>query len=149
MAEKQGTLKKAKETVFVTSSERETFHLAKKLAGGFKGEEVVFLIGDLGAGKTVFAKGIASGLGLKDVHQVCSPSFTLVNVYQAKYLIFHIDLYRLNEASEIFDLGWEDYLSQGVVLVEWAEKMPFEVKAIRIVIETGRGDERKIRVEYS
>ncbi len=69
-----------KEKEYLTNSERETFLLAKKLAKDFKGQEVVLLIGELGAGKTVFAKGIAAGLGMKDVHQVCSPSYTLINI---------------------------------------------------------------------
>ncbi|MFQ5722588.1 MAG: tRNA (adenosine(37)-N6)-threonylcarbamoyltransferase complex ATPase subunit type 1 TsaE, partial [Candidatus Aminicenantales bacterium] len=81
-------LKRTKE--YITNSERETFLLAKKLAANFRGSEVVLLEGELGSGKTIFAKGIAAGLGLKDVNQVCSPSYTLVNIYQAKYPIFHI-----------------------------------------------------------
>ena len=68
----------------MTRSERETFLLARKLAKDFNGQEVVLLEGELGAGKTIFAKGIASGLGLEDVHQVCSPSYTIVNIYYAK-----------------------------------------------------------------
>lgn len=129
-----------------SSSEKETFLLAKKLARSFKGREVVFLYGELGAGKTVFAKGIAAGLGLEDVHQVCSPSFTLVNIYRAKFLIFHIDLYRLGKDSEIDDLGWEDYLDEGVIIVEWAEKLKVEWKAIKVTIEVDDNDTRKITV---
>jgi len=131
---------------YITNSERETFLLAKKLAASFKGNEVVLLEGELGAGKTIFAKGIAAGLGLKDVHQVCSPSYTLVNIYQAKYPIFHIDLYRLDQDAEILDLGWEDYLDQGVVIVEWAEKITFELDGLRIIIKIEEGDRRKIKI---
>ncbi len=131
---------------YITRSERETFLLAKKLAQGFKGKEVVLLEGELGTGKTVFAKGLAAGLGLKDFHQVCSPSYTLINIYQARYPIFHIDLYRLGKEKEIMDLGWEDYLGQGVIIVEWAEKLRFSQDAIRIVIRTGKQDERKITI---
>ncbi|MBA7622642.1 tRNA threonylcarbamoyladenosine biosynthesis protein TsaE [subsurface metagenome] len=129
---------------YVTNSERETFLLAKKLSQGFKGEEVVFLEGELGTGKTVFAKGLAAGLGLKDFHQVCSPSYTLVNIYQAKFSIYHIDLYRLEKDSEIMDLGWEDYLGQGVIIVEWAEKVKFNLDAIRVTFRMGKKDQRKI-----
>lgn len=131
---------------YITRSERETFLLAKKLAQGFKGKEVVLLEGELGTGKTVFAKGLAAGLGLKDFHQVCSPSYTLINIYQAKYPIFHIDLYRLGKEKEIMDLGWEDYLGQGVIIVEWAEKLRFNQAAIRIVIRIGKQDQRKITI---
>jgi tRNA threonylcarbamoyladenosine biosynthesis protein TsaE len=137
-----------KQEEYVTHSERETFLLAKNLAKGFKGKEIVLLIGELGAGKTIFAKGIASGLGLKDVHQVCSPSYTIINIYQARYPIFHIDLFRLGENSEIQDLGLEDYLGEGVVIVEWAEKIKFNLEAIRVTFELGKGDERKIKISF-
>jgi tRNA threonylcarbamoyladenosine biosynthesis protein TsaE len=130
-----------------SSSEKETFLLAKKLAESFEGREVVFLIGELGAGKTIFAKGIAAGLGLEDVHQVCSPSFTLVNIYQAKFPIYHIDLYRLGKESEIEEIGWEDYLDQGVVIVEWGEKMPADLEAIEVTFEVEHDDTRKIKIK--
>ncbi len=134
--------------VHTTSSERETFLIAKKLAESFEGREVVLLIGELGAGKTVFAKGIAAGLGLEDIHQACSPSFTLVNIYQAKFPIYHIDLYRLGKESEIEDLGWEDYLDRGVIIVEWAEKLRVDVESIRVTIEVDADDTRKIKIEH-
>lgn len=137
-----------KGTEYLTNSERETFLLAKKLAKDFKGQEVVLLIGELGAGKTVFAKGIAAGLGMKDVHQVCSPSYTLINIYKAKYPIFHIDLYRLEKNAEILDLGWEDYLGQGIIVVEWGQKIKFNLDAIRVVLHMGKKDQRKITVSY-
>jgi len=129
---------------YVTRSEEETFRLAKKLSQGFKGTEVVFLIGELGSGKTIFAKGLAAGLGLEDFHQVCSPSYTLLNIYQGKHTIFHIDLYRLGKDSEVLDLGWEDYLGQGVLIVEWAEKVKFDLDAIRVTFRMGKKEERRI-----
>ena len=129
-----------------THSEEETFLLAEDLARGFKGTEVVLLVGELGAGKTIFAKGIAAGLGVGDVHQVCSPSFTLINIYQAKYPIYHVDLYRLNKSTEVSDLGWEDYLGQGVIIVEWAEKIPFPLRAIRVELQVENRDKRRIRI---
>jgi tRNA threonylcarbamoyladenosine biosynthesis protein TsaE len=139
--------KSPKAEKYTSSSEKETFLLAKKLARSFKGGEIVFLYGELGAGKTVFAKGIAAGLGLKDVHQVCSPSFTLVNIYQAKFPIFHIDLYRLGHGSDIDELGWEDYLDEGIIVVEWAEKLKVDWKVIKVTIKVEDDDSRKIKVE--
>ncbi|MBN2199917.1 MAG: tRNA (adenosine(37)-N6)-threonylcarbamoyltransferase complex ATPase subunit type 1 TsaE [Candidatus Aminicenantes bacterium] len=133
--------------VFHSPSREETFRTGRKLARGFRGDEVVLLFGDLGAGKTVFAKGLAAGLGLENADEVCSPSYTLLNIYQARMPIFHFDLYRLNGESEIYDLGWEDYLGRGVVIVEWGEKWPFEVRAVRIYLEVGEGDRRTITVE--
>lgn len=131
---------------YITRSEEETFQLAHELAESFDGDEVVLLFGELGAGKTVFAKGVASGLGIKDHHHVCSPSFTLVNIYQARYPIYHVDLYRLGAGTDIQDLGWEDYLGQGVVLVEWAEKLRFSLDAIYVRFEVLGENKRKITI---
>ena len=139
-------LRKPTTKVILSYSEEETFRLAYELTEGFKGEEVVLLFGELGAGKTVFAKGIASGLGFKDYHHVCSPSFTLVNMYQAKYPIYHVDLYRLGKNKEILDLGWEDYIGHGVVIVEWAEKLSFPLDAIHVQFEILDEDQRKITI---
>jgi len=130
-----------------TASEEATFLLAKEMAGSFQGKEIVLLTGELGAGKTIFAKGIAAGLGLEDVNQVCSPSFTLVNIYRAKFPIFHIDLYRLEKKFEIDDLGWEDYLDRGVIIVEWGERFQIEMEAIQVSIEVEEDDTRKITIE--
>jgi len=135
-------------TVAVTRSEEETFELARRMAERFTGTEVVLLTGELGAGKTVFAKGIAAGSGVADPDRVASPSFTLVNVYEGRgRRIFHIDLYRLERDAEIADLGWEDMLGQGIVVVEWAEKLTFPVDGIRVRIEALDGDERRITIE--
>lgn len=130
----------------VTRSAEETFRLAEEMASAFKGTEVVLMTGELGAGKTVFAKGLAAGAGVADPDRVCSPSFTLINIYEGRYRVFHIDLYRLDREADILDLGWEDLLGQGIVVVEWAEKLPFALDGIRVRIETGAGDERKITV---
>jgi tRNA threonylcarbamoyladenosine biosynthesis protein TsaE len=134
-------------TVFTTRSESETRGVAENLARGFRGDEVVFLIGDLGAGKTVFAKGLAAGLGLADIHQVCSPTFTLMNVYIARVPVYHLDLYRLANTPEIRDLGFEDYVGDGVIIVEWAEKIDFPMPAIKIRIEVTSDDTRTITIE--
>jgi tRNA threonylcarbamoyladenosine biosynthesis protein TsaE len=133
--------------VFTTRSEAETFELARKTAAAFKGNEVILLVGELGAGKTVFAKGLASGAGVADTDRVSSPSFTLVNVYEGRHRVFHIDLYRLEREAEILDLGWEDMLGEGIVIVEWAEKLTFPLAGIRVRIETAGDDERRITID--
>jgi tRNA threonylcarbamoyladenosine biosynthesis protein TsaE len=132
--------------VVTTRSEEETFELARRMASGFEGREVVLLSGELGAGKTVFAKGIAAGAGVTATDRVSSPSFTLVNVYEGKWPVFHIDLYRLEREPEILDLGWEDYLGEGIVIVEWAERLTLPVEGIRVLIETVGDDERRITI---
>jgi tRNA threonylcarbamoyladenosine biosynthesis protein TsaE len=138
-------LPKVKETR--TSSEEETFRLAKDLARDFRGDEVVLLTGELGSGKTIFAKGIAAGLGFGDGRLVCSPSYTLLNVYQAKFPIYHFDLFRLEKEADIWDLDWEDFLGNGVVIVEWAEKLRLDLAGLRVSIKVGRGGVRTIRID--
>ena len=133
----------------ISHSEEETFNVAKTMARRFKGKEVVLLMGELGAGKTIFAKGIAAGLGLKEHRLVCSPSYTILNIYEARFPIYHFDLYRLDRDADILDLGWEDYLDRGVVIVEWGERIPFALDAIRINIKKERGDIRKIIFSWS
>lgn len=132
--------------VVVTRSEAETIRAAEELAKGFRGTEIVLLSGELGAGKTVFAKGLAAGLDVEDAGRVCSPSYTLVNIYKGRVPVFHIDLYRLEKDSEIRDLGWEDYLGEGVVIIEWAERLPFPVDGIRVTLEPGPDDTRTITI---
>jgi tRNA threonylcarbamoyladenosine biosynthesis protein TsaE len=139
-------VKRPRKTVRTTRNKRETFRLAEDLARSLSGDEVLLLTGELGAGKTVFAKGLAAGLGVADPNQVCSPSYTLVNVYQGRVPVFHIDLYRLGSGAEIEDLGWEDYLGEGVVIVEWAERLPFPLEGIRVRIDPGPDDERTITI---
>jgi len=132
----------------VTRSAEETFRLAERLAAGFSGTEILLLEGELGAGKTVFAKGIASGAGVRNVHDVRSPSFTLVNIHEGRHRVFHIDLYRLEREADILDLGWEDFLGEGIVVVEWAEKLTFPLDGISVRIDPGPGDERRITIRW-
>ncbi|MCP2518828.1 tRNA (adenosine(37)-N6)-threonylcarbamoyltransferase complex ATPase subunit type 1 TsaE [Candidatus Aminicenantes bacterium AC-335-A11] len=131
---------------FITNSEEETFSLAKNLGSELIGKEVILLIGELGAGKTIFAKGIASGAGVEDVTEVCSPSYTILNIYEGKFPIYHFDLYRLSDIEEIEDLGWEDYIGEGVVIIEWGEKVSFPNPDIKIEIQILGNNRRKIRI---
>jgi len=103
-------------------SEEQTIALAKKLAPTFKKGDVVCLTGSLGAGKTVFVRGLAAALGI-DENDVNSPSFTFVNEYPGETPIFHFDLYRINDPSELYEIGWDEYLGrEGLTVVEWGEK---------------------------
>jgi tRNA threonylcarbamoyladenosine biosynthesis protein TsaE len=110
------------ETV-TTRSEEETIALARAFAAGLRPGAVVLLLGDLGAGKTTFVRGLALGLGL-DAEAVSSPTFTLIQDYRGHPSLYHVDLYRL-QGAEIDDLGLEE-LSTGdaIVAIEWAEKLP-------------------------
>lgn len=107
---------------FYTKSEAETEALAQKLASRLTPGTVIAFTGDLGAGKTAFTRGLARGLGLQD--RVTSPTYTIVNEYPGEIPLFHFDLYRLGSSEELFDIGWEDYLTRGGILaVEWSERV--------------------------
>ncbi|HOL45580.1 MAG TPA: tRNA (adenosine(37)-N6)-threonylcarbamoyltransferase complex ATPase subunit type 1 TsaE [Candidatus Saccharicenans sp.] len=134
---------------FLARSEEETFELARRLGQSLKGDEVILLIGELGAGKTLMVAGLAAGLGVGDETYVCSPSFTLINIYQGRVPLYHLDLYRLSDPAEIVDLGLEDLLGSGVVAIEWAEKLPYEIKGIKVIkifIEVINEDQRRITI---
>jgi len=107
----------------VSHSEKETLGLAEKIGLFFKEGDVVILTGELGAGKTLFVKGVAKALGI-DTALVNSPSYTIVNEYRGgSKLLFHFDLYRLGDISELYETGWDDYMQQnGIMVVEWGEK---------------------------
>ena len=110
---------------FKSRSADETFELGRRLGEQLNDRAVILLKGDLGAGKTVLAKGVAAGLGI-DAADVTSPSFTLINVHDGRLRLYHIDLYRLESSSRI-DLGLEEILEdeRGVVMIEWAERLKF------------------------
>ena len=132
-----------------THSAQETEQLAQELAGQLKPGEVLALDGDLGAGKTAFTRGLARGLGYPG--RVQSPTFTIVNEYEGGRLpLFHFDLYRLGSSDELFDIGWEDYLSRGgVCAVEWSEKGGTYIEPTRrVTITRGETDSaRRIVIE--
>jgi tRNA threonylcarbamoyladenosine biosynthesis protein TsaE len=134
---------------YICDSPEDTFDLGEKLGETLRGGEVVLLSGGLGAGKTLFTKGILYALDF-DVDEVTSPSFTLVNLYKAKFDVYHIDFWRLDENSDVaFAVGLEEILENetAIVIVEWSErlkKISFSNKIIRVNIE---GDEaRTIKV---
>ena len=134
-------------TIF-TKSEAETEAAGAALAAGLPDGAVVALYGGLGAGKTAFVRGMARGLGISA--HVSSPTFTIVNEYYGPRELFHFDMYRLGSADELFDIGWEDYLSRGgVCAVEWSENVreAFEGGEISVTIEKASVDSRKIEID--
>lgn len=108
---------------FNTSCADDTFALGRQIGKQLEKRAVLLLKGNLGAGKTVFAKGLAAGLDI-DPAEVTSPSFTLINVHDGRLRLYHIDLYRLESSSRI-DLGLEEILEdeKGIVVIEWAERL--------------------------
>ena len=119
-----------------THSADETQALGQKLASRLASGDVIAYFGDLGAGKTAFTRGLAQGLGITD--PVTSPTYTIVNEYlSGRIPLFHFDMNRLSSSDELFDIGWEDYLSRGgVCAVEWSENVEDALQdAIRVTIE--------------
>lgn len=135
---------------YLSRSTEETEALGAELARSLRRGDVIAYLGDLGAGKTAFTRGLARGLGCTG--RVTSPTFTIVNEYEGEIPLFHFDMYRLGDADELFDIGWEDYLARGgVCAVEWSERITEEIPADAIIITICRcpehDDWRRITVE--
>ena len=133
---------------FISHSQLETEEVGRKLAEKLPGGSVVAMYGDLGAGKTAFVRGMAKGMGLSC--RVSSPTFTIVNEYLGERELIHFDMYRLSSADELFDIGWEDYLSRGAVCaVEWSENVQdaFFGDEVVVRIEKLNDTDRKITIE--
>lgn len=142
---------KSKE-IMESFSEEETFRLGMRIGEGAKEKDVFALLGDLGVGKTVFIKGVAAGLGIKE--PVNSPTFTIVQVYEGGRLPFyHFDVYRIGDVEEMDEIGYEDcFYGTGVSFVEWAnlieDIMPEYTTWITIEKDLKKGfDYRKITIE--
>jgi len=142
-----GDRKVGKGMAIITNSVAETEKEGERLGRALAPGAVVALFGGLGAGKTAFTRGLASGLGIEAF--VSSPTFTIVNEYDGRVPLFHFDMYRLDSERELFDIGWDDYLERGgVCAVEWSEKVPgaFPPGAIVVKIEDLGGGARRLEV---
>ncbi len=134
-----------------TSSPEETFEFAKSFADNLSPGEILCMYGDLGAGKTLFAQGVAKGLGVGE--HVNSPTFTIVNEYEGKIPFYHFDVYRISDPDEMYEAGFDDYINgEGVCLIEWAELIediiPTPYKKITILRSKTKPDsEREIIIE--
>ncbi len=128
----------------VSDSVKQTENIGRKIASILQGDEVIAMSGDLGAGKTAFTRGVAAGLGFD--YGVSSPTFAIVNEYNAKFNIYHFDMYRINSEDDLFSTGFYDYLDNGVVIIEWSENILYALdnNAIRICITKGDTDNRRI-----
>ena len=142
-----------KRYTFLSNSTAATSSFGKRMGERLKGGSVIALIGELGCGKTLLTRGICDGLGVP-LRQVNSPTFVLVNEYRGRLPVFHMDLYRLGEMADGFEIGILDYLAQvesGVMVVEWAEKvlslLPYDRLEIRFHIRSVR--KRQIELSAS
>ncbi len=135
---------------FISKSQQQTFEFGQIIGKSLKGGEVITLDGELGAGKTVFTKGLATALGIED--EITSPTFTILNIYENKPLtLYHYDAYRLKSGEEAYGSGLTDYLCarDGVCVIEWAQniKSALPKKLIKIQINYLNATEREIIYE--
>jgi tRNA threonylcarbamoyladenosine biosynthesis protein TsaE len=134
--------------MFKTYNMAQTELLGEKLGGLLKPGDIVALTGDLGAGKTAFTRGVGRGLGIND--DITSPTFTIINVYDGSKPLAHMDAYRLKGPEEMANIGFDDFLSGYVVVIEWAERiiplLPEEI--LWIEIKTIDEKTREILLKY-
>lgn len=136
----------------ITNSEDETAAVGYELAATLSAGDMLLLYGDLGAGKTALVRGLAEGLGVSR-DEVSSPTFTLIQEYRGGRLtLFHVDLYRIEDPREFDELGLDEIAEDGVLAIEWAEKLAARLMPSRYLmvrIEHGDGDTRTIRIGSS
>jgi tRNA threonylcarbamoyladenosine biosynthesis protein TsaE len=134
---------------YLSPSVEKTLWLGQQLGMQLTSGDCIALMGDLGGGKTWFTKGVAMGLDIGP-EWVVSPTFTLVNEYRGRYQLFHIDLYRLTNKTEIIALDLESYLSdEGIVVIEWADRWPGELPEETIQVEFRMVDEHTRELRFS
>ncbi|WP_022854015.1 tRNA (adenosine(37)-N6)-threonylcarbamoyltransferase complex ATPase subunit type 1 TsaE [Thermodesulfatator atlanticus] len=130
-----------------SQSPEETQKIAENFGKTLEPGTVILLFGDLGAGKTTFVKGLARALGVPQDYYVQSPTFAIINEYPGRVPVFHVDLYRL-EPEDVFDLGLEELADQGILVIEWSEKLPFSFdKEIKVHLKILGPEEREITIE--
>ena len=134
---------------FISSSENDTLVFASEFASTLLPGDIILLDGDLGAGKTVFTKGVVSKLSGGKIVAV-SPTFVIVNVYDTTPKVFHFDLYRISDVSELDAIGAEEYFySDGISLIEWPSRAEdiFPSNAIKVYIEKVDDEKRIIKID--
>jgi tRNA threonylcarbamoyladenosine biosynthesis protein TsaE len=131
----------------ISTSEAETEAAGRDVAGTLVAGDVLLLYGDLGAGKTAFVRGLAEGLGVPS-DAVSSPTFTLIQEYRGGRLtLFHVDLYRITDPREFDELGLDEIAVDGVLAIEWAERLPVPPPdSVRISIEHAGDDVRRVTI---
>lgn len=126
----------SKQLQIFTNSTKETLVLGKTIGEQIDVSVILALNGDLGSGKTTFVQGLARGLDVSEAYYITSPTFTLINEYPGRLPLFHVDLYRLDNVSDIEDIGLSDIIEgQGVVAIEWAHKLTADALNEHLAIE--------------
>jgi tRNA threonylcarbamoyladenosine biosynthesis protein TsaE len=137
--------------VLFSKSPSETFRIGRILGEGLKRGDCVALTGELGAGKTCLTQGIAKGMGVPDCYAVTSPTFTLINEYPGRdAALYHLDVYRLTGSADLLEMGFEEYLlGNGVMVIEWAEKIKDSLPEEALCIVLSYLDESVRNIEIS
>lgn len=132
-----------------TGSEEETLALGTRIGRLIERPMLILLQGDLGAGKSVLARGVARGLGVPEQTPITSPTFTLMNHYSARFDLYHFDLYRLSDPDELIELGFDEFAhGTGVALVEWPERMEDHgFGRLRVELNRRGESERQLRFD--
>ena len=137
------------EKIIITKSENETEQVGAQIAASLKSDSFLALFGELGAGKTALSRGLVTNLIAIAARLVHSPTFALVNEYIGENLtIYHFDMYRISGADELYAIGFDDYLGNGIIITEWSENiveaLPTDVT--KVVIERISDNERRITI---
>lgn len=131
-----------KNYTFISNSENETKEFAKKIATKLNKGDVIVLSGDLGSGKTKFTEGLLSYFGLEN--EISSPTFTIVNEYCKNGInIYHFDVYRLEDSSEFYEIGGDEYFDKGICIIEWGELIEDALPKKYIKINFSRNQENE------
>jgi tRNA threonylcarbamoyladenosine biosynthesis protein TsaE len=134
----------------ICSSAEETVELGREFGRSLPAKAVIAFFGDLGAGKTTFIRGLVEGIGSIDPREVCSPTFTLLNIYHGDKMVYHFDLYRLPREEEFFAAGFDEYLNaDGISCIEWADKINaiLPSNAVRVTFSYLGENKRQIEIK--
>jgi tRNA threonylcarbamoyladenosine biosynthesis protein TsaE len=134
--------------IWESHSEKETMECGQALAKSVRPGTVIGLLGDLGSGKTTFVKGIARGLGVQDEREVKSPTFVIFHMYDSKPPLYHFDFYRLNQQTDLTEIGMDDYILGGnaVSVIEWANRIPSIPFDLEVTFTVKGESDRSIQV---
>ncbi|MCP3925127.1 MAG: tRNA (adenosine(37)-N6)-threonylcarbamoyltransferase complex ATPase subunit type 1 TsaE [Desulfobacterales bacterium] len=142
-------MKKVNEFITDTKNPEDTQKIAGIVGENIPEGTIITLYGDLGSGKTTFVQGLAKGLAVPDEYYITSPTYSIINEYPGKLPFYHMDLYRVSDFDELYEIGFEEILEQnGVIAIEWPERLPddFFESYIKIDIKILENDERKLSV---
>ncbi len=148
MEQLKNITKKGTHTLHSDSLE-ETHAIGIELGSRLPPKSVITLMGDLGSGKTAFVQGLAKGLDVPEEYYITSPTYNIINEYPGRHTLYHMDLYRINNPDELYDIGFEEIIEDnGIVAIEWPDRLPegWLSPGIEIIIEITRHESRRFTI---